>query len=108
MGFQKASEKDYIALPGGSARRTLAAGERMLLAEFVLAQGADLPLHSHPHEQTGYLVKGHMSLLIGETEYDVHPGDAWIVPGDTAHRAHAYEECVAVEVFSPIREDYLP
>ena len=107
MNFQKTSEKPYTHLQPGMARRTLVHGERTLLAEFAFERGAILPSHSHPHEQTGYLVSGRMMLTIGDTEYDVHPGDAWIVPGGVLHGAQAVEDCVAVEVFSPVREDYL-
>lgn len=107
MGFQKASEKEYTPMLPGIARRTLAYGESTLLAEFVMEQGAVLPLHSHPQEQTGYLVSGRMMLTIGEEENDVRPGDAWIVPGGVTHGARVIEDCVAVEVFSPVREDYL-
>lgn len=50
MGFQKTSEKEYIPMLDGIARKTLAAGEHTLLAEFTLAQGAALPPHNHPQE----------------------------------------------------------
>jgi quercetin dioxygenase-like cupin family protein len=108
MGFQKASEKKYTPMLAGIARKTLVSGEHTLLTEFTLAQGADLPSHSHPQEQTGYLVSGRMMLTIGETEYDVRPGDAWVVPGGMPHGARVIKDSIAVEVFSPVREDYLP
>jgi len=107
MNFGRASEKAYIPMCSGIGRKTLAYGERTLLAEFSLDKGAKLPAHSHPHEQTGYLVSGHMALTIGDTEYDLLPGDAWTVPGGTEHSARVFEDSIAVEVFSPVREDYL-
>jgi quercetin dioxygenase-like cupin family protein len=108
MEFQKATEKAYTPMLPGIARKTLVSGERTLLAEFTLARGANLPSHSHPQEQTGYLVSGRMMLTIGQTEYDVRPGDAWVVPGGVTHGARVIEDSIAVEVFSPVREDYLP
>jgi quercetin dioxygenase-like cupin family protein len=61
-----------------------------------------------PHEQTGYLVEGRMRLSIGTEEYEVEAGDSWCIPGGVEHGAHILEDSVAVEVFSPVRDDYLP
>jgi quercetin dioxygenase-like cupin family protein len=96
-----------MALPG-IRMKTLCYGERTLMTEFILERGSTLPVHSHPHEQTGYLVKGHMRLKIGEKEHEVVPGDSWCIPAGTEHGAQILEDSVAVEVFSPVRQDYLP
>lgn len=88
-------------------QKTLAHGEKTLMAEFRLAKGARLPRHSHPHEQTGYLVTGRIDLTIGDHTYQVRPGDSWCIPGDVEHQAVALEDAVAIEVFAPVREDYL-
>jgi len=65
------------------------------------------PGHSHPHEQTGYLVSGHLRLWIKDEAYDVTPGDSWCIPADILHRAEILEDAIAIEIFSPVREDYL-
>lgn len=88
--------------------KTLTFGERTLLAEFRLKKGAVVPEHSHPHEQTGYLVSGRIDLVIDSETHEAVPGDSWNIPGDVAHYAIAREESILVEVFSPVREDYLP
>lgn len=44
----------------------------------------------------------------GYDEYEAGPGDSWCIPADVAHGATVLEDTVAVEVFSPVREDYLP
>jgi len=92
----------------GIRMKTLSYGDRTLMTEFRLAAGSVLPPHSHPHEQTGYLVEGHLRLTIGGQQHDVHAGDSWSIPGDVVHRAEIVADAVAVEVFSPVREDYLP
>ncbi len=99
-GYKDALEKVKI--------KTLVHGSKTLMAEFRLEQGAILPRHKHPHEQTGYLVSGKMDLTIGDRTYPVAPGDSWCIPGDAEHNAIAHERSVAIEVFSPVREDYLP
>jgi quercetin dioxygenase-like cupin family protein len=88
--------------------KTTAYGDQTLMVEFRLAAGADLPEHRHPHEQTGYLVAGRIDLTIGDQTYAVRPGGSWCIPGDVPHRACAHEDSIAVEVFAPVREDYLP
>jgi quercetin dioxygenase-like cupin family protein len=88
--------------------KTLVYGEKTLMVAFRLAKGADLPAHQHPHEQTGYLVSGRIDLTIGGVVHAVCPGDSWCIPGDVPHSAVAHADSVALEVFSPVREDYLP
>lgn len=94
------------ALPG-IERRTLCHGVRMLMTEFRLRAGSVLPAHAHPHEQTGYLISGRLRLRIGGEERELAPGDSWSIPGGVEHQATILEDSVALEVFSPIREDYL-
>jgi quercetin dioxygenase-like cupin family protein len=106
--FAKHSPDGYkLALPG-IRMKTVSYGARTLMTEFLLARGSTLPVHAHPHEQTGYLVQGHLRLLIGRQEHDVMPGDNWCIPGGTEHGAQILEDSIAVEVFCPVREDYLP
>jgi quercetin dioxygenase-like cupin family protein len=106
--FSKRSDAGYTRALEGIQRRTLAHGDKTLMTEFRLQKGSVLPRHTHPHEQTGYLVQGRMRLAIGAEEYEVEVGDSWCIPGGVEHGAHIVEDSVAVEVFSPVREDYLP
>jgi len=79
-----------------------------LMSEFRLKKGMTLPMYSHPQEQTGYLVSGHIVMTIDGLEYDIQPGDSWVIAADAAHGAKVLENSVALEVFSPVREDYIP
>ena len=106
--FKTSSSTGYSPVLPGVKQKTLVHGGKTLMTEFVLAEGHQLPKHRHPHEQTGYLLKGHMRLAIGSKEYDVLPGDSWCIPGGVEHGAEIVEDSVAIEVFSPVREDYLP
>ena len=92
----------------GIQQKTLVHGQKTLMVEFRLQKGAVLPMHKHPHEQTGYLVSGRLDMTIGSEIRLLGPGDSWCIPGDAEHGATALETSVAVEVFSPVREDYLP
>lgn len=88
--------------------KTLAHGKKTLLSEFKLSIGTVIPEHHHPHEQTGYLVSGAVILTIDGKVYDVKPGDSWCIESEVLHGVQVLEDSVVVEVFSPVREDYLP
>ena len=106
--FVPDSKDGYREVIDKICMKTTAYGEQTLMVEFRLEAGADLPEHRHPHEQTGYLVAGRIDLTIGDRTYAVRPGGSWCIPGDVPHRARAHEDSIAVEVFAPVREDYLP
>lgn len=107
MFYQHTEEGFRESLPG-ITMKTLVYGDKSLMAGFHLVKGSLLPRHSHPHEQTGYLVSGRIRLTVGAEIFDVSPGDGWNILGGVEHSAEILEESFAVEVFSPIREDYLP
>ena len=100
--------REYVTALPGVDRRTPVHGDKTLLSEFRLRAGHTIPRHAHEHEQTGYLVSGRMRLSIGTETHDVRPGDSWCVLGGIEHGVEILEDCVAIEVFSPVREDYLP
>ena len=105
--FNKSNSEGYRVAVVGIEQKTLVHGSKTLMVEFRLRKDAVLPLHTHPHEQTGYLVAGHIRLSIGPDVYEVFPGDSWTIPGGMTHGAEILADSVAVEVFSPVREDYL-
>ncbi|NMB77712.1 MAG: cupin domain-containing protein [Methanomicrobiales archaeon] len=106
--YTKTCEFGYALSSPGIRRKTLVHGEKTLMAEFLLEKGAALPNHRHPQEQTGYLVSGHMILTIGDEVHEIRPGDSWMIPGNIEHHAKILDDSVAIEVFAPRRDDYLP
>lgn len=104
----KSSIEGYIKVLDGVERKTLVYGSKTLLTEFRLEKGKLLPMHKHSHEQTGYLVSGHIILIINGERYNMTPGDSWAIPGNIEHGAESIEDSIAIEVFSPVRQDYLP
>ena len=106
--FKKYCKDGYHCPIEGIEQKTLVYGSKTLMTEFRLQKGSTLPRHSHPHEQTGYLVAGRIRLHIGDESYECEPGDSWCVSGDTEHSADIIEDAIAIEVFSPVREEYLP
>jgi quercetin dioxygenase-like cupin family protein len=84
------------------------AGERMMLSFVEFEPHAVVEMHSHPHEQMGLLLEGELTFTIGDNEQVVLPGQMWRIPGGVPHKAVAGDAPVkALDVFCPIREDYL-
>lgn len=83
-------------------------GEQIMFSMIELAPGAGIELHQHPHEQCGYMIAGTMYLTIGEETREMHPGDLYAIPGGTPHAAVGGPEGGrALDIFSPVREDYV-
>jgi quercetin dioxygenase-like cupin family protein len=69
--------------------------------------GFEVPAHCHPYEQTGYLVSGRLRFTVAGERFDAVPGSSWSIAADVEHAAEVLEDAVVIEVFSPVREDYL-
>jgi quercetin dioxygenase-like cupin family protein len=105
MLVHRSSAKPVEMLPG-VVRRTLTEGERMMLVEVTLEQGAIVPAHTHPHEQIGYLASGRLVFQIGDESRELAAGDSWLVPSNVSHQVTVLEPSVAIDIFSPPREEY--
>jgi quercetin dioxygenase-like cupin family protein len=65
-------------------------------------------LHSHPHQQIVYVVSGHLHFRLAEERHELKAGDSLYVPGGVAHSGSSTEGCEVLDIFTPLREDYLP
>jgi quercetin dioxygenase-like cupin family protein len=106
--FYKANQNGFKEVLPGIKLKTLVYGEKTLFTEFRMDAGAVLPKHSHIHEQTGYLMKGKIRLTFGNQVFEVKKGDSWCIPGNMDHSAEILKDSIAIEVFSPVRDEYLP
>jgi quercetin dioxygenase-like cupin family protein len=91
----------------GVVRETLAVGKDLMIVEFTFAKGAEVPWHTHVHEQSSYIVKGCLKLMVDEKEIILTKGMSAIVPPNAKHKAIALEDTIDLNSFTPIREDYL-
>ncbi len=98
----------YRTLLEGVKMRPLVFEEKTILCEFELTKGHVLPSHNHPYEQTGYLISGKLNLRIDAEWQIVETGDSWCIPENVEHEVEILENSHVLEVFSPIRPDYLP
>ena len=93
------------AVPGVH-RRVLACGDDVMVVQFRIAAGAEVPSHTHPHEQVGHVVSGRMHFRIGDEVRELGPGDGYSVPGGVVHGATGISDVIAIDSFHPVREDY--
>ncbi|MBU0494695.1 MAG: cupin domain-containing protein [Chloroflexi bacterium] len=105
MITRHAEAKPVEMLPG-LIRRTLADGTDMMLCEFTFDAGVEVPRHTHPHEQVGYVVSGRLRLTVAGVDHELGPGDSYRAAPNVPHGAFTLEPTVVVDVFSPPREDY--
>jgi quercetin dioxygenase-like cupin family protein len=83
-------------------------GERMTVAFFTIASGSEVPEHAHPHEQIGTVLKGEMQLSIAGEKQIVTTGGAYHIPSSAIHSGSCLKgPAEVIEVFSPVREDWL-
>lgn len=94
----------------GVSLDSLAVGEKSMVTKMNYVKGNFATLHTHPHEQCGYVISGEYHLIVdGDEKIDVimHPGDTYAIPGNTPHSFEVIEGGEVVDVFTPQREDYL-
>jgi len=90
----------------GVRRRVLSCGDRVMVVQFSIDAGADVPAHTHPHEQVGHVVSGRMRFRIGDEVRELGPGEGYSVPGGVTHGATGITDVVAIDSFHPVRDDY--
>jgi unsaturated pyranuronate lyase len=81
--------------------------ESMTLARITLEKGAVVPPHAHPNEQIATVLEGRLRFIVDGEEHIVGPGESVPLAADVPHEVEALEDSVVLDVFSPVREDWL-
>jgi quercetin dioxygenase-like cupin family protein len=87
--------------------RKFITGHREMLAQVYLKRGAVVPMHSHDSEQLSYVLQGALRFLVGGESITVREGEVLHIPSWVEHQAEALEDTFELDVFSPIRQDWL-
>jgi quercetin dioxygenase-like cupin family protein len=80
--------------------------EGMTFATWNFTAGAKLPEHSHPHEQISRLIKGQFELTVDGEPKILTENDIAVIPSGAVHSGRAISDCLVIDVFHPVREDY--
>jgi quercetin dioxygenase-like cupin family protein len=100
------SEIPLEAVTPHVARRFIT-GDRITVAQFELKRGGIVPRHSHESEQITCMISGTLKFTMDGQEVIVRGGEALQIPSGLAHAAEVLEDCVAIDVFSPVRQDWV-
>ena len=87
--------------------RKIVTGAREMLAQIYLKRGCLVPQHSHESEQMTYVLQGALRFVIGGEEITVKEGEVLHIPSWVEHQAEALEDTFELDLFSPIRQDWL-
>jgi quercetin dioxygenase-like cupin family protein len=96
----------FALADGVSGRPLFGDGAMLNLIEF--EAGAVVPLHSHPHEQLGIVLRGMQALVVDGVAHELGPLEGYVLPGGVEHSAYCGPDgALVIDVFQPVREDYL-
>ena len=87
--------------------RKVISGEKAMIAQDFIAKGAVVPMHQHESEQLSYIVEGALKFELEGREVVVKKGEVLHIPSNVPHMAVALEDTLDLDVFSPIRVDWL-
>lgn len=93
-----------------SISRRLVTGDQTMLAHVYLEKGSIVPKHSHENEQFTYVIEGCLRFWLGEDlseEVIVNAGEVLHIPSNLPHQAEALEDTLDMDIFTPIRQDWL-
>lgn len=96
-------------IPRKGVQRSVVSGEKVMVVMNEIQPEAPPNLHSHPSEQILYIIKGKAEVGIGEQKWIMGPGDVVVIPSNVPHvlKVLGNEPVLNLDVFSPIREEYL-
>ena len=106
--YVKNSDCKYIDLGGLVKRKVLAYSDNIMNVELLFEKGAKGEMHSHPHEQIGYVIEG--SLVFHEEckeDVTLSTGDSYIVAPNVSHGIDCLTNVKLLDIFTPMREDFI-
>src|SRR5271170_2651560 len=87
--------------------RKIVTGDKTMVAQVFLKKDAVVPEHRHESEQITYILEGALKFELEGKVVVVRKGEVLHIPSNVPHRAVALEDTLDLDIFSPIREDWL-
>jgi hypothetical protein len=106
--FIRFGDIDWEELGGGVRRKVMAYGDNLMAVYLEFRSGAIGALHSHPHVQAAFVKSGSVKVTIGGESRVLSEGDFYYIPAGVVHGSEALEDSVVIDVFTPMRADFLP
>lgn len=105
--FVFANEAKEEVVDKGLSRKILGYEASLMLVKARFEEGAEGYVHQHPHAQLAYVESGQFDFTIGDETRRLGPGDCAYIPPNVDHGAICREAGVLLDIFSPLREDFL-
>jgi len=105
--FFESSKMDWTGLGGGVSRQIMGYDDKIMLVKVKFEKGAIGSPHKHVHSQTSFVAEGLFEVNIGEQKQVLQAGDSFYIPSDVIHGVVCLEKGVLIDVFSPVRQDFL-
>jgi quercetin dioxygenase-like cupin family protein len=100
-------EVEWLDLGGGIKRKVMAYDDQMMVVKVAFDAGGIGAMHSHPHTQASYVASGKFDITIDGKTKTLKGGDVYFVPSNLVHGAVCLEDGELIDVFHPLREDFL-
>lgn len=82
-------------------------GDNISVAHWEIKAGSSIPAHQHVHEMIVNVISGKLELTIGDEVKILESGMGATIPSNIPHRATALTDCYVIDVFHPVRADYV-
>jgi quercetin dioxygenase-like cupin family protein len=105
--FISAPEISWEDVAPGMRRKIMAYGDDLMAVYVEFKKGAVGALHNHPHRQVSYVQSGSFQVHIGNETKLLKGGDFYYIPADIIHGVEALEDSILLDVFTPVREDFI-
>ncbi len=103
----KSSQQEWEEVATGIKRKITGYNDDMMMVLVQFEKGGIGELHSHVHTQSTYLESGSFEVTIAGKTKLLHKGDCFLVPPNAVHGVVCKEAGILIDVFSPVREDFL-
>jgi quercetin dioxygenase-like cupin family protein len=87
--------------------RKIVSGDREMIVQVYVKRGCLVPMHAHESEQMTYVLQGALKYLVAGEEIVVREGEVLHIPSGVEHQAEALEDTFELDIFSPIRRDWV-
>jgi len=105
--FLLGDDIEWEVVGEGLKRKIMGYDDKIMLVNVHFEVGAVGVLHEHHHSQVTYVVSGEFELTIAKETKLIKGGDAFYIPPHVMHGAICKKRGILIDVFSPIREDFM-
>ena len=108
QAFVMQAQSSVETVGPGLKRQLLGYNEQIMAVRVWFEEGAVGELHAHPHSQVSYVESGEFDVTVGDETRTLRAGDTFYISSQTMHGAVCKKAGVLIDMFAPVREDFLP